>query len=304
MDKSVRINRKKNAIRVSKGERIFYIVNYFILTLLGITALYPFLITLANSLSGSRAILAGEVVLFPVDFSLEAYYQITTAAKIFDTMANTVYLTIIGTLLNMLVTIMCAYPLSKKYFPGKNLCVTILTITMFFGGGLIPTFILMKSLHLMDTYLCLWLLGLFSIYNMIILRTFFSGLPPELEESAKIDGANDIVVLIRIALPLSKAVLATLTLFYAVGWWNSYMSPLLYISSPDKAVLMLKLNQLLDQSQLAQNHPEEIGVVRPVIAPESFKAASIIVSTVPILCVYPFLQKYFVKGVMIGSIKG
>ena len=175
---------------------------------------------------------------------------------------------------------------------------------MFFGGGLIPTFILMKSLHLMDTYLCLWLLGLFSIYNMIILRTFFSGLPPELEESAKIDGANDIVVLIRIALPLSKAVLATLTLFYAVGWWNSYMSPLLYISSPDKAVLMLKLKQLLDQSQLAQNHPEEIGVVRPVIAPESFKAASIIVSTVPILCVYPFLQKYFVKGVMIGSIKG
>lgn len=303
MEKSVRVNRKKNVIRVSKGERVFYIVNYCVLTLLGVTALYPFLITLANSLSGSRAILAGEVVLFPVDFSLEAYYQIT-AAKIFDTMANTVYLTIIGTGLNMLVTIMSAYPLSKKNFPGKNLCVTILTITMFFGGGLIPTFILMKSLHLMDTYLCLWLLGLFSMYNMIILRTFFSGLPLELEESAKIDGANDIVVLIRIALPLSKAVLATLTLFYAVGWWNSYMSPLLYISSPDKAVLMLKLKQLLDQSQLAQNHPEEIGVVRPVIAPESFKAASIIVSTVPILCVYPFLQKYFVKGVMIGSIKG
>ena len=156
----------------------------------------------------------------------------------------------------------------------------------------------------MDKYGALWLLSLFSTGNMIILRTFFQQLPAELEESAKIDGANDITVLVRIYLPLSKAVLATLTLFYAVGWWNSYMGPLLYISDPDKTVLMLKLKQLLDQSQMAQLHPEEVGVVKQIVAPESFKAASIIVSTVPILCVYPFLQKYFVKGVMVGSIKG
>lgn len=293
-----------NSIKATRGEKVFYAINYFLLTLLGIAALYPFVNTVATSFSGSRAILAGEVVLFPVDFTVEAYKQITTAGRIFESMWNTVVLTLVGTALNMLFTIMCAYPLSKKYFPGKNLIVTLITITMFFGGGLIPTFILIKQLNLMDKYAALWVLSLYSTYNMIILRTFFQELPAELEESAKIDGANDIVILFRIYLPLSKAVLATLTLFYAVGWWNSYMSPLLYISSPDKTVLMLKLKQLLDQSRIAQDHPEEIGVVKQVIAPESFKAASIVVSTVPILCVYPFLQKYFVKGVVVGSIKG
>ena len=294
----------KKRIRISTGERIFYIVNYFFLTLLGISTLYPFVNTIANSLSSSRAILTGEVVLLPVEWTVEAYRQITTQGRIFHSMANTVYLTLIGTFLNMLVTTMCAYPLSKRYFPGKMLFVTLIAITMFFGGGMIPTFILIRTIGLMDKYGALWLLSLFSTGNMIILRPFFQQLPAELEESAKIDGANDITVLVRIYLPLSKAVLATLTLFYAVGWWNSYMGPLLYISDPDKTVLMLKLKQLLDQSQMAQLHPEEVGVVKQIVAPESFKAASIIVSTVPILCVYPFLQKYFVKGVMVGSIKG
>lgn len=295
---------RKKRIKISTGERIFYIANYIALTMLGIAALYPFINTIANSFSSSRAILAGEVVLYPVEFTVEAYRQITTEGRIFESMGNTVYLTLVGTFINMVATIMCSYPLSKKQFPGKMLFVTLIAITMFFGGGMIPTFILMRTLGLMDKYAALWLLSLFSTGNMIILRTFFQGLPAELEESAKIDGANDITVLVRIYLPLSKAVLATLTLFYAVGWWNSYMAPLLYISSPEKTVLMLKLKQLLDQSRIAQDHPEEIGVVKQIVAPESFKAASIIVSTVPILCVYPFLQKYFVKGVMVGSIKG
>jgi len=296
--------KRKNRIKLTIGERIFYIVNYALLTFLAIVALYPFVNTVANSLSSSRAILAGEVVLLPVEFTIAAYKQITIEGRIFQSMRNTVYLTVVGTFLNMVATAMCAYPLSKKYFPGKNLFVTLIAITMFFGGGMIPTFILIRQLGLMDKYAALWFLSLFSTGNMIILRTFFQGIPAELEESAKIDGANDITVLVRIYLPLSKAVLATLTLFYAVGWWNSYMGPLLYISDPDKSVLMLKLKQLLDQSRIAQLHPEEAGMVKEIIAPESFKAASIIVSTVPILCVYPFLQKYFVKGVMIGSIKG
>ncbi len=294
----------KKRIKTSLGERIFYIANYTFLTILGLAALYPFIITFSTSFSSNRAVLAGEVIVWPVEFSLEAYKRIIEWGRVTLAMGNSIYMTVIGTILNMIVTIMCAYPLSKKSFPGKYFFVVMLTITMFFGGGLIPTFILIKQLHLMDSFQALWLLSLFSTYNMIILRTFFSGIPAELEESAKMDGANDLVVLVKIFLPLSKAVLATLTLFYAVGWWNSYMGPLLYISSPGKVTLMVMLRQLLDQNTLQENVTAEIGLIKVLVAPESFKAASIIISTVPILLFYPFLQKHFVKGVMVGSIKG
>lgn len=293
-----------NKIKDPIAERIFYVINYIVLALIGFSTLYPFLNTVAVSMSSNRAVVSGEVLLFPVDLSFEAYIQIWKDGHVFKAMGNTVFLTVLGTLFNMIATIMCAYPLSRRVFPGKKLFMTMITITMFFGGGLIPTFILIRTMGLMDKFSALWLLSLMGTYNMIVLRTFFSKLPTELEESAQIDGANDLIILFRIALPLSKPILATLTLFYAVGWWNNYMGPLLYISSPDKTTLMMKLKQLLDASQMTQTNLAEQGIVQEIVAPETFKAASIFVSTLPILCFYPFLQKYFVKGVMIGSLKG
>ena len=296
--------KRKNRIKTSTPEIIFQIVNYVLLTLIAIACLYPFVNTISTSLSSNRAILSGEVLIWPVELTGGAYAQIIEDGSIFRAMGNTVRLTVIGTTLNMLFTLLTAYPLSRAYWPGKKIFLGLIVFTMFFGGGMIPTFILIRTLNLMDTYGALWMLSLYSIGNVIILRTFIQTLPKELEESAFIDGASDLRVLTSIILPLSKAVLATLTLFYLVGWWNAYFQPLIYINDERKQVLMLRLRQLLDASQMAQSDLEEMGVAKEIIAPESFKAATIMVSTIPIVCVYPFLQKYFVKGVMIGSIKG
>ncbi len=296
---------KRRKIQQSTGERIFDVANVIFLSLFAFAALYPFLNTIANSLSSNRAILAGEVYLWPIEINFEAYNQIWMDPYLFKAMRNTVILTVFGTAINMVATILAAYPLSRPQFPGKNLIMVMITITMFFGGGLIPTFVLMNTLGLMNKYFGLWILSLFSTYNMIVMRTFFQGLPAELEESAAIEGANDIVILVKIMLPLSMPVLATLTLFYAVGWWNSYMGPLLYISDPEKVTLMLKLRQLLWAAQTALQQINEEGLMnKPRVTEEAFKAAAVLVSTIPIILVYPFLQKYFVKGVMVGALKG
>lgn len=297
--------RRGNKIRRTTGELVFDILNTLFLALFAFTALYPFLNTIANSLSSNRAIMAGEVYLWPIEINFEAYKQIWTDPYLFKAMRNTVFMTVFGTIINMFATILAAYPLSRTYFPGKKIVMVMLTITMFFGGGLIPTFILMNTLGLMNKFAGLWILSLFSTYNMIVMRTFFQGLPAELEESAAIEGANDIVILVKIMLPLSLPVLATLTLFYAVGWWNSYMGPLLYITDHEKVTLMLKLRQLLWAAQTAMQQINEEGLLdKPRVTEEAFKAAAILVSTVPIIMVYPFLQKYFVKGVMVGALKG
>ncbi len=298
-------SRRRNRIKQTTGERLFDVFNYLFLAAFAFTALYPFLNTIANSLSSNRAIIAGEVYLWPIEINFEAYNQIWTDPYLFKAMRNTIFMTVFGTAINMFATILAAYPLSRPYFPGKKIVMVMLTITMFFGGGLIPTFILMNMLGLMNKFAGLWILSLFSTYNMIVMRTFFQGLPAELEESAAIEGANDIIILVKIMLPLSMPVLATLTLFYAVGWWNSYMGPLLYITDPEKVTLMLKLRQLLWAAQTALQQINEEGLMnRPRVTEEAFKAASILVSTVPIIMVYPFLQKYFVKGVMVGALKG
>ncbi len=296
------MNKTKNKINYGLGENIFNVANHLFLAFCAFLTLYPFINTLAVSFSSNAAILSGRVSMVPVDLSLDAYNRIVKDGSLFLAMKNTLILTVVGTAINMVITIMCAYPLSRKYFPGKKFFMIMITITMFFGGGLIPTFVLMKALGLMNKYSGLWLLSLFGTYNMIILRTCFQGLPDELEESAAIEGANDIIILLRIMLPMAKPVLATLTLFYSVGWWNSFMAPLLYISDPKKITLMLKLRQLIDIGTAATAYdPTTINVI---IAPESLKAASTMITAIPILCVYPFLQRYFVKGVMVGSLKG
>jgi putative aldouronate transport system permease protein len=296
-------------MKVSLGERVFYCVNYVFLTLIALGCLYPFLYIIATSFSSSRAVSSGEVFLWPVEFNLEAYKQLLLDGQIFNSMKNTVLLTVVGTFLCMVSTILSAYSLSKKRLRGRGFVMGVIVFTMMFGGGMIPSFLLIRNLHLMDSYWALWLSGLQSTYNMIVLRTFFQGIPESLEEAAMIDGAGDPYILFRIVLPLSGAALATITLFYAVGWWNSYFAPMMYISSTLKFPLMVKLKAMLDAARMLTIQAETgMGgggaAEQTMVAEETFKAATILISVLPIMCVYPFLQKYFVKGVMIGSVKG
>jgi putative aldouronate transport system permease protein len=296
-------------VKATAGERVFYLVNYAVLTVIGLGCLYPFLYIIGTSFSSSRAVSSGEVFLWPVEFNLEAYKQLLLDGQIFNSMRNTVILTVAGTFLCMFCTVLCAYSLSKKRLRGRGLVTGLIVFTMMFGGGMIPNFLLIRNLGLMDSYWALWLSGLQSTYNMIVLRTFFQGIPESLEEAAQIDGAGDPYILFRIVLPLSGAALATITLFYAVGWWNAYFAPMMYISSTVKFPLMVKLKTMLDAAQMitVQSQTGMGGggaAEQTMVAAETFKAATILISVLPIMCVYPFLQKYFVKGVMIGSVKG
>lgn len=293
------------AVKVKKSwqEKLFLTIVYTVLTLATVCALYPFLNVLAMSFSSSRAVGAGEVALWPVEFNVEAYKQLLLDGQIFASMKNTILLTAVGTLLNLAATTLTAYALSKKRLRGRKFFVGMIVFTMLFSGGMIPNFVLIKSLKLMNTYTGLWLMGLISTYNMIVMKTFFEGVPESLSEAAAIDGANEPTILFRVILPVSKPVMATMVLFYAVGWWNNYFNPMLYLSSTKKLPMMVKLKQMLDTAKMIEVSSSE-GIVQSMVAAETFKAASIIVVTLPIICIYPFLQKYFVKGAMIGSIKG
>ncbi|MBO4299884.1 MAG: carbohydrate ABC transporter permease [Clostridia bacterium] len=290
----------------NKKTRVFYAINYILVTLVVMTMLFPLLNIIAMSFSSERAIMSNEVNIFPVEFTANTYVQVVKRTQIFRAMKNTVILTIVGTAINMFMTVCGAYALSKQRLAGRKAILMLITFTMLFGAGLIPNFILIKNLGLMNTYWALWLPGAISTYNMFVMKTFFSGIPASLEESAYIDGANDIRILISIILPLSLPALATITLFYAVGWWNAYFSLILYVNVSSKKALQQILHDLInasgvvDQLQMADSND---AIMQP-IATESIKAVAIIIATMPIMCVYPFLQKYFTKGVLIGAIKG
>lgn len=290
--------------RISKGEAIFNVVNYIILAICVLVTLLPFAMILAKSLSSSVAIESGKVFLWPVDFNVQAYKNLIADGQLLRSMKNTVFITIIGTMLNMIFTTTAAYALSKKRLMGGKFIMKMMTFTMIFSGGTIPHFIVVKSLGLMDTYGSLWLPGLITVYNLIVMRTFFEQLPDSLEEAAKIDGANDLIIFFRIVLPLSLATLATITLFYAVSWWNEYFNGMIYISTSDKMPLQVKLRQMIStvgQVQLTESDGES---AKEKLAKDAVQAAAMVISTVPILCIYPFLQKHFVKGVMVGAVKG
>ncbi|OME86042.1 ABC transporter permease [Paenibacillus sp. FSL A5-0031] len=283
---------------------IFRWLNYILLALLAYMALFPFINVIAVSFSSSRAINAAEIFMWPVDFNVEAYLKLLKDGQLIVAMKNTIIITVIGTALNMIFTIIAAYPLSKARLKGRNVMLMAILFTMLFSGGLIPNFLLINSIGLTNTYWALWLPALISAYNMFVMKSFLEGLPDEMEESAAIDGAGDFTILWRIILPLSKPVIAALTLFYAVGWWNSYMNVLIYIRSTDKVSLMVKLYQMIDlvSPELLRGSGE--GVSQISITPEGIRAAAVVFAIVPILCVYPFLQKHFIKGVLLGSIKG
>lgn len=283
------------------------IVNaYVFLGFVSLLTLFPFWYEIVASFSSSRAITSGEVFLWPIEFNTVAYQRLFDDGQLIMAMGNTVLVTVAGTLFNMVMTILAAYPLSRKRLAGRSWLLMLITFTMLFVAGLIPNFILIKSLGLMNSYWAVWLPGLISTYNMFVMKTFMEGLPGEIEESASIDGAGDWRILLQIYLPLCKPILAALSLFYAVGWWNSYFNVMLYITKSTKLTVMVKLYQMVStvDSNLLNSMNGNEGLEQVLLTPEALKAAAVVIVVTPILCVYPFLQKHFVKGVLIGSVKG
>lgn len=268
-----------------------------------ITCLVPFLYMIALSFSSNNAIISQRVGLWPVEFTIDTYKTILSDVEMIYTLGYSIVLTVMYTAICMFFTICAAYPLTKKRLKGRNFILTALVFTMYFSGGLIPTYILVKNLHLMNTVWSLILPGAMSVFNLIILKTFFSSLPESLEESAAIDGCNELGILVRIILPLSLPSIATLSLFYAVDRWNGFQDALFYITEKNLYPMQLKLYQIITANQQLDSQQGE-GSVGAYIVPESLKAASVMFATVPILVVYPKLQKYFVEGVMTGAIKG
>ncbi|CAH1219230.1 hypothetical protein PAECIP111892_04693 [Paenibacillus auburnensis] len=285
------------------SNRIFDIVIVTCVALFVLFCLAPFLHVIAVSLSSNRAITSGEVTLFPIELNWKAYAQVFSDNAMIRSLGYTVLLTAATTGLCMLFTIAAAYPLTKGYLKGRKTFMVIIIITMFFSGGIIPEYLLMRDLRLLDSTWALILPGLVSPFNLIILISFFNNIPQSLEESAEIDGSSFFRTLMSVVLPLSMPVLATLALFYAVGRWNGFQDALMYINSPELYPLQLKLFQMVQNNMVSELTQME-GANRTPLTPESLKAATVIFATVPILAVYPWLQKYFVSGVMLGAVKG
>lgn len=279
------------------------IVNYALLTLLAFVCLYPFLNVIAYSLSGYNAVLSGKVTFYPIDFNFDAYKQILGKTQIWNSMNTTIMVTLMGTFLSLVLTIFASYGLSRDDLPGRKFLTGLILFTMYFSGGMIPTFLVVKGVGLFDTLGALFIPQAVNVFNFIVMRTFFRSLPESLEEAARIDGASYMQVLVKIVLPLSLPIIATIGLFYAVGYWNTYFDALLYIQDPNKYTLQLRLRSLLFGEELNNSGANLEGVGTQVMS-KSLKMATVAVSTIPILVVYPWLQKYFVKGVMIGSVKG
>lgn len=292
-------------MKKSLDEKLLLFFNSLIIVLLCALCLIPLLYTLASSLSSGAALDAGKVFLWPVGFTTSAYRLLLKTSNLFMYFGNSVLVTVVGTILSLAATVLCAYPLSKKYLWQRKKIAFLITFTMLFGGGMIPTFMLVKNLGLINSYWSIWLTGLISPYNMMVMRSFFEGIPEELDESAKIDGCGEFRMLAQIYLPLSKAVLATEVLFYGVSYWNMYQKIMLYMQNTKKYTLPVFIQQMVFQlQQLDLDSVESASVAATDIVSESVKSAGVVVLVVPMLLVYPWLQRYFVKGVTLGAVKG
>jgi putative aldouronate transport system permease protein len=285
------------------ANRTFDTVNIIFLFLFLVLSLVPFLHIIAISLSSNAPIMTGIVSIFPVDVSFEAYSRVLKDPMMLKSLWFSIYLTGIFTVFCMVMTILAAYPLTKTELKGRKLFMYMIVFTMFFSGGIIPEYILVKELDMVNTIWSLILPLMVNPFYMIILISFFNSIPKSLEESAELDGSSHFGTLVRIILPLSMPIIATLSLFYAVNRWNGFMDTLFYITDPKLYPLQLKLYQLIMNSQISDQLQME-GTQIVQVLPESLKAASIMFATIPILIVYPWMQKYFVSGIMLGSVKG
>jgi putative aldouronate transport system permease protein len=284
--------------------RIFDGFNYLLLVLFALCSIVPFLYIMGGSFATEAELSTRGFFLIPTEYSLNAYKYIFTSNTLIRSIMVSIYVTAVGTVVNLFFTVTMAYPLARRTLHGRNTILNLVVFSMLFSGGLIPTFLIVKSLGLLDTYWALMLPGAISAFNLIIVKNFFQELPPGLEESARIDGCTEVGVLWKIVLPLSKPVLATFGMFYAVGHWNNFFTALLYVNSPEKWPLQVLLRQivLLSQGSLGDSTQMDHLIQQP--PEQAVKMAAIVVGTVPILLVYPFLQKHFAKGVLLGSVKG
>ncbi|MBD2847054.1 carbohydrate ABC transporter permease [Paenibacillus sp. IB182496] len=283
---------------------LFNIFNYGFIIFFTFLCVFPFLNQFATAFSGEYAIQTGQVFIWPVDFQLDAIKAVLIDSVIFRALLVTIFLAVVGTMLNVIFTVITAYPLSRRDLKWKVPVINFILITMLFSGGMIPSFLLVKEMGLLNTVWALIVPGLVNAFYVFIMMSFFRSMPDEIRESATVDGCSNLKYILKFVLPLSKASLATIGLFYAVMHWNSYFAAVLYIDNPDLYPLQVKLRNILLLSQMdtsMETLQQELGLE---LIQESLKAATIVYSTVPILLVYPWLQKYFVKGVMIGSVKG
>ena len=302
------MSKKNTAIRLSKGDRIMDTTINVVMFLLFLVVLYPLIYVVSSSFSSGDAVFNGKVILWPVDFSTFGYEIVLKFPKVWVGYKNTIINTVVGTIMNVFTTTLVAYPMSRREFQGKGFYMFIFMLTMWFGGGLVPTYILMSNLGLVNNRLAVLLSGLISISNMVVMRSFFrSSIPADLHDAARVDGISDIGYLVKIVLPLSKAIFSVITLYYAVAHWNSYFTAMIYLMDPSMLTLQQVLKELLAQANPSVEDVQ--GMTAEEIANMQYSAdlmkySLIVVSSAPILCAYPFLQKYFEKGVMIGSVKG
>ena len=290
----------------ARDAELFDVVNTSILILILAVVLYPLIFIVSASLSSSNKVLLGEIVLLPKEFSVESYIRVFSDKSILSGFKNTFMYTAVGTSVNVFMSVLAAYPISRKSFAIRNVMMFFITFTMLFSGGLIPSYLVIRSLGLLDNFWVMVLPSALSVGNIIIMRTFFqTTIPNELYEAAYIDGCSNILALTQIVLPLSKAIIAVIGLFYAVGHWNSYFNALIYLKTESKFPLQLVLRSILIKNVLTTDMFADANIMgEQQNYAESIKYSVIIVSSLPVMLIYPFIQKYFVKGVMIGAIKG
>lgn len=292
--------RNVRRIRRTRGEAVFDTVNYILLTLLGIVTLYPIVNVLAISLSSYTGYLRNPTMILPVELNLDAYRSILANPLIVSSYGNTIAVTLIGTAINVALTVITAYPLAKDKVRGSRVLMFGIVFTMMFSGGIIPTFLVVRSLHLIDTLWALILPCAMTTTNFIIVKNFFESVPDSIEESAKMDGAGDFRILWSIVVPLSVPVLATVTLFYAVSNWNRLFDAVMYLNSRSNWTLPILLKEIITENSDLLADPSVVNQ----ILPKTMQCATIVVTILPIMLVYPFLQRYFMKGIMLGAVKG
>ncbi len=288
--------------KISIGLKAFDIVNYTILLLIAFATLYPMYYIFIVSISSGEYVSRGLVSFIPKGITWEAYKLVFQNHDIWRSYLNTIIYTGVGTAINIMVTSFCAFPLSRKDFYGRPVFTVLITLTMFISGGLIPLYLVINQLHMTNTIWAIVLPPAVSTYNMIIMRTFFTNVPFSLQESAYLDGANDLHIFFKIILPLSTPILATLTLFYAVTHWNSFFPAMIYLNEKAKYPVQIILRDIVVAGEFSDQGGDITNSLNIVAV--NFKYAAIIITVVPILVVYPFLQKYFAKGVMVGAVKG
>ena len=292
-------------MKASKGEKIFYAANNAFLLVIALLCLMPFLNILAQSFSSTSAVSSGNVFIWPVGFNLSSYEIFFNNARAFTAVRNSVIITVVSVISQIFFITLCAYPLSRKYFIGKKQFTLFIVFTMMFSGGIIPFFLLLRFLGFINSYAAIWIPFLVNTFYMLIMRTFFEGLPEELMEAAEIDGCGEFRKLFHIVIPLSQAVFGSVILFLTVNSWNAFTGVLMFIQDSAKHNLPVMINQMTNNLRFMQDIPEsERQLVLQNITPESVRAAGVVILILPMIILYPSLQKYFVKGVTLGAVKG